>query len=173
MNRGAAETFDGRYTPPMSDFPPCGLYRTTQPIAEIPAGRLVYFHNHGNPGPGLYLPKSWRLNGAKFNEQGTTLTDPAEANGLSPLAAEGFYRVKEDFTCCEKNCTKFEKGLMVQLGYDGEAKSIVFVPQWTAAGFAIPETGSVIDQGRVSKLELLKVSTPVAEHTHAGREDLQ
>ena len=27
----------------MSAHPPCGLYRTTKALAELPAGRLVYF----------------------------------------------------------------------------------------------------------------------------------
>ena len=40
-------------------LPPCGLYRTTGPVGSIPEGRLIYFHNHGEPGPGLYLPASW------------------------------------------------------------------------------------------------------------------
>ena len=42
-----------------TELPPCGLYRTVKPIGSIEAGRLVYFHNHGDPGPGLYFPESW------------------------------------------------------------------------------------------------------------------
>ena len=39
----------------------CGLYRTSEPIEDaIEAGVLVYYHNHGDPGPGVYLPRAWR-----------------------------------------------------------------------------------------------------------------
>ena len=35
----------------MSSLPPCGLYRTRRALGtSIPEGRLVYFHNHGDPG---------------------------------------------------------------------------------------------------------------------------
>ena len=33
-----------------TNLPPCGLYRTTKPVGDVPAGALVYFHNHGTPG---------------------------------------------------------------------------------------------------------------------------
>ncbi len=46
----------------MSELPPCGIYVTTAALGGIPEGRLVYFHNHGDPGPGLYLPARWKGN---------------------------------------------------------------------------------------------------------------
>ena len=51
-------------------LPPCGLYATRATIGSIPPGRLVYFHNHGNPGPGIYLPASWKGNRARFEARG-------------------------------------------------------------------------------------------------------
>ena len=78
-------------------FPPCGLYKTTEPVGEVPANRLVYFHNHGNPGPGIYLPHAWKGNRARFHEHGTPLPSPELGRALKPLAAEGFYRVAEAF----------------------------------------------------------------------------
>jgi hypothetical protein len=36
-------------------LPPCGLYRTTLTLDHVPAGRLVFFHNHGIRGR-IYLP---------------------------------------------------------------------------------------------------------------------
>jgi hypothetical protein len=51
---------------PPALLPPCGVYRTKTAVAGIEAGRLVYFHNHGDPGPGLYPPESWAQNRAKF-----------------------------------------------------------------------------------------------------------
>ena len=102
----------------------------------MPAGRLVYFHNHGAPGPGIYLPERWRNNRAVFAPRGSTLADPGDAALLQPLLAEGLYRVLEPFTCCEKRCRTYARELLVQLGYDGEANPIVFVPEWTDDVFA-------------------------------------
>lgn len=146
-------------------LPPCGLYKTSVDIAGIPAGRLVYFHNHGTPGPGIYLPQSWTTNRAAFSPQGTTLPDVALAATLVPLAAEGLYRVEETFTCCEKNCMTYEPGLLVQLGYNGGAEPLLFLPVWTSAGLAFPEVGQRIDTNRVEKLTLLRV---VEEPTTTG-----
>lgn len=139
-------------------LPKCGLYRTTADIESVPAGRLVYFHNHGDPGPGIYLPESWNLNRAKFSKQGTTLTDESLADHLEPLAEEGLYRVVESFTCCDKNCRTYDVGLLTQLGYDGEAHPLLFVPEWTTAGLGFPHIGQPIDPARISRLEPLKVA---------------
>lgn len=139
-------------------LPPCGLYRTTQPIAGIPAGRLVYFHNHGDPGAGLYLPESWTLNRAKWSTRGNTLPDDAAAQHLAPLPAEGLYVVKEGFFCCEKQCVRYEANQLVQLGYDGAATPILFVPEFSAQGLGFPERGNVLSASALSKLVLLRVA---------------
>lgn len=146
----------------MSELPPCGLYRTTAAVGEVPSGRLVMFHNHGEPGPGVYLPVSWRANRAQFAEQGTTLPDPAAAASLEPLPSEGLYRVTAELTCCEKRCRVFEPELLVQLGYDAEATPILFVPEWVEGAIAIPERGTRIAGADLSKLARLSVaeSTP-------------
>lgn len=137
--------------------PSCGLYRTTIQIGPVQAGRLVYFHNHGNPGPGIYLPTSWRANRAVFAREGTVLDDPGLADTLEPLSAEGFYRVNEAFTCCPKNCRTYVPGLLVQLGYDGAAAPILFVPQWDEDGLAIPTQGHRLTEAQIARLEPLKV----------------
>lgn len=139
-------------------LPSCGLYRTTREVAGVPAGLLVYFHNHGDPGPGLYLPESWALNRAHFSARGHTLGSEADADALAPLPAEGFYRVRESFFCCVKQCRRFDPELFVQLGYDASATPILFVPEWTSTGFAIPSTGGPIDTARLAHLAPLKVS---------------
>jgi hypothetical protein len=141
-----------------AELPPCGLYRTTREIAGIAAGRLVFFHNHGDPGPGLYLPERWKGNRAQFAQKGTTLPDPSDANALEALEPEGFYQVIEPFHCCDKKCRRFEEGLFVQLGYNGSATPIVFVPEFVEGSLALPERGTVVDRDRVSKLRRLKVA---------------
>ena len=151
-------------------LPPCGLYRTTRELAGIAADRLVYFHDHGDPGPGLYLPQRWQLNRAQFADTGHTL-GPGEdaAAGLEALPAEGLYRVREAFFCCARRCKQFEPELLVQLGYDGEARALLFVPEWTPQGLAIPEQGTAIDAARMGLLAPLRVahSAPPTDHpTH-------
>src|SRR5206468_1595524 len=81
----------------VSKLPPCGLYRTTMQIGGIEAGRLVYFHDHGNPGPGLYLPDSWKSNRAHFSSDGMTAPTDLDPRALQALPAEGFYRVTAAF----------------------------------------------------------------------------
>ena len=143
----------------MSSLPPCGLYRTRRALGTtIAEGRLVYFHNHGDPGPGVYLPSGWSVNRARWHAQGTPIPDPRWAEHLEPLPAEGLYRVREGFTCCEKRCRTFEEELLVQLGYNGMAEPILFVPEWTAEGLRFPTTGSVVDRDKLQQLVPLKVA---------------
>ncbi|NLE49138.1 MAG: hypothetical protein GX614_12115 [Sandaracinaceae bacterium] len=139
-------------------LPPCGIYRTTSEVAGVPAGRLVYFHNHGNPGPGIYLPTGWRANRAEFAERGRTLRSFDELQFLESLPREGFYRVRERFFCCDRQCMSFDEDLLVQLGYNGAAEPIVFTPEWLPEGLALPEQGMKIERDRLSKLGFLKVA---------------
>lgn len=150
----------------MSELPPCGIYVTRAAIGSVPAGRLVYFHNHGEPGPGVYLPSSWKNNRARFEARGHLLPDPAAAEQLDPLPAEGFYRVLEPFHCCDKQCKRFDPDLLVQLGYDGAGRAILFQPEIVAGQLAIPSTGTRVDRDRLAHLARLRVpavDTPLHE----------
>ena len=150
----------------MSELPPCGLYRTRRALGDIEAGRLVYFHNHGDPGPGVYLPRGWKANRAQWRQNGVPLPDEGWALHLEPLAPEGLYRVREAFTCCAKSCRTYEPDLLVQLGYNAAAEPILFVPEWTEAGLALPEQGTPIDADRIARLAPLKVAAPAAPQAH-------
>jgi hypothetical protein len=138
-------------------LPPCGLYRTVGPIGQVPAGRLVYFHNHGNPGPGVYLPARWTANRAHFGDQGVSLPDPGAVRHLVPLSPEGFYRVVAPFFCCEKRCRRFEPSMLVQLGYNAEATPILFVPEIVDGLFTLPERGLKVEPPAMAALERLEV----------------
>ncbi|HEY2735506.1 MAG TPA: hypothetical protein VGI70_16030 [Polyangiales bacterium] len=138
-------------------LPPCGLYRTSAALGSIPAGRLVYFHNHGDPGPGLYLPSGWKHNRVELQARGQTLSDPAWLHELEPLPPEGLYRVTEAFHCCERKCRAFEPELLVELGYNAEGKAILFQPELVSGMLAIPTTGIAIDHAKLAHLKQLKV----------------
>ena len=110
------------------DERPCGLYRTTVPTLDgIQADRLVYYHNHGDPGPGVYYPERWVNNRAVFSEQGHTIPSLDYAMSLDPLPKEGFYKVEARFHCCEKKCREFRFGELVQLGVGVEGELVVGV----------------------------------------------
>jgi len=142
----------------MLSHPPCGLYRTTRALEALPAGRLVFFHNHGDPGPGIYLPRAWNLNRAEWHAKGTTVSDPAWSSTLEALPEEGLYSVQSSFFCCEQSCVRFEEGQLVQLGYDGEAQPILFMPEWSARGLGFPARGTRLDRDRLGHIKLLKVA---------------
>ncbi|MBX3269137.1 MAG: hypothetical protein KF729_02680 [Sandaracinaceae bacterium] len=156
----------------MDALPPCGIYVTTAPIGGIPAGRFVYFHNHGDPGPGIYLPSTWRGNRARFEARGHLLGSPADAASLAALPREGLYRVAEVFHCCDRQCRRFEPDSLVQLGYDAAAEAILFTPEWVDGRLAIPERGTRIERDRIGSLRYLHVAvadTPVHDD---GAEDV-
>lgn len=138
-------------------LPPCGLYRTIGKIGHVEAGRLVYFHNHGEPGPGVYLPTEWKHNRAVFDRQGHTIDDPGLVRYLQPLPREGFYRVVDSFHCCEKQCQRFETDALLQLGYNSNAEPILFVPELVDAMLAIPAKGWKTSLEALSHLKQLAV----------------
>jgi len=138
-------------------LPPCGMYRTSGTIGSVEGGRLVYFHNHGDPGPGIYLPKEWKYNRAQFDEKGQTLEDPGLVRFLQPLPPEGFYRVLESFHCCEKQCRLFGEDALIQLGYNAQAEPILFVPELVDAMFAIPAKGWKTSLESIGHMQQLQV----------------
>jgi len=139
-------------------LPPCGLYRTRASIGSIPSGRLVFFHNHGDPGPGLYLPSGWKRNRVELQARGQTLDDPELLRHLEPLPPEGLYRVVDAFFCCDQKCRQFDAEALLELGYNGEGKAIVFVPELVDGMLAIPTSGTAIEHEFLPKLKQLKVA---------------
>jgi len=149
-------------------LPACGLYKTLRPIGAVPEGRLVYFHNHGNPGPGVYLPAGWKQNRAHFQAGGTTLPDASDTSALEALAPESLYAVREPFHCCAKQCVAYAPDMLVQLGYQATAQALLFVPRWVDGSFTLPEQGNAVDTAVLAKLQRLDVPDERAE-AHAAQ----
>lgn len=128
------------------------------PIGDAEAGRLVYFHNHGNPGAGLYFPDKWDHNRAQFSPNGMTVPQPLDPAALKPLPAEGYYRVTKAFYCCEKECMRFEPEAFLQLGYNGAGKPLLFVPELAFGQISVPDRGTFIDD--VALVNLVALAIP-------------
>ena len=70
---------------PKNLLPDCGLYRTTKPLPEhekdVPAGTLVYFHNHSDSGlpvviaPDHNIHNRWHFHGAGIPFRGLSWAD--------------------------------------------------------------------------------------------------
>lgn len=138
-------------------LPPCGLYRTVTAVAGVPAETLVYFHNHGDPGPGIYVPERWTHNRAHFSPRGYTVPADFDGAALKALPREGFYRVAATFFCCAKKCVSFAPDAMVQLGYNGAGKALLFQPEYAGGSITVPQTGTIIDDAALANLVLLGV----------------
>jgi hypothetical protein len=139
-------------------LPDCGLYRTVKAVGDVPAGRLVYFHNHGNPGAGVYLPERWNTNRAQFAAGGHTVPKDFDGSELQLLPPEGFYRVTKPFHCCEKQCVKFEVPAFVQLGYNGSGRALMFIPELMQGAIDVPEKGTFVDDTVFTSIDLVAVS---------------
>src|SRR5690242_10698146 len=112
-------------------LPDCGLYRTTKALPgheeRIPAGSLVYFHNHGEnngPLPTVIPPdhnvhNRWHFHGPPIEFRGLSW-----AESLERVNPEGFYTLRKDLTF---DGGKWPKGSLVQLGYTKNADPILFI----------------------------------------------
>ena len=146
-----------------AELPPCGLYRTVKPFGNVESGRLVYFHNHGNPGAGVYFPEKWHSNRAEFSPNGVPVPEDFDPRSLRALPAEGFYRVAKAFFCCEKKCVQFEPEAFVQLGYNGAGRALLFVPELGGGSITVPERGTMIDDPVLVHLVHLKFPDKTSE----------
>jgi hypothetical protein len=114
-----------------SILPACGLYRTTKPLAgheeKIPAGLLVYFHNHSDSGMPQVLPPDhnvhnrWHFHGPAVEFRGLSWAD-----SLVKMPNEGFYTLRRELSF---EGGSWPKGALVQLGYTRNADPILFIAQ--------------------------------------------
>jgi hypothetical protein len=112
-------------------LPDCGLYRTTKPLpeheGEIPAGLLVYFHNHSDSGlPVVVAPEHNVHNRWHFHGAGIPFRGMSWADSLTKLLAEGFYVLRRTVPF---DGGEWPKGGLVQLGYTRQGSPILFLAQ--------------------------------------------
>ena len=145
---------------PKSVLPPCGLYRTSKPLAgheeQFPAGLLVYFHNHSDSGlPQVLAPDHNVLNRWHFHGPGVEFRGLSWADSLVKVPVEGFYVLKRELAF---DGGTWPKGALVQLGYTRTADPILFIAQlrgkldendlwFSDRGVGVPrEQMSILDQ---------------------------
>lgn len=127
----------------------------------MPAERLVYFHNHSEKGPPIVLlPASNTHNVWSFHDKGHLAEAPEFLGGLERLKPEGLYRLREHFHPDEARVVP--KGALVQLGYNRDAKPILFFPRPVEGENAIsfPSKGMGIPPRVYALLEPLDLRGP-------------
>lgn len=155
-------------------LPDCGLYRTTQALPahedDVPAGILVYFHNHSDSGlPQIVLPDHNVHNRWHFHGPGVTFRSLAWAASLGKLPPQGFYFLKDEILFDGGSWPKFT---LTQLGYTRRAEPILFIaqeqhdPKENSLYFS--EKGVKIDLELLSLLEPLVVYRDPSADPHAS-----
>ena len=118
---------------PKNRVPDCGLYRTPKAYPgqedRIPAGCLVYFHNHSDSGPlpSVLAPdhnihNRWHFHGPAI-ETSAARAGSSSSRRCRPRAST---RCASELTFDEGR-GKWPKGSIVQLGYTRTADPILFV----------------------------------------------
>jgi hypothetical protein len=116
---------------PKNRLPDCGLYRAPKALPghedRIPAGTLVYFHNHSGSGPlpSVLAPdhnvhNRWHFHGPAIE----SIRSPSWVESLERMTPEGFYSLRRELTF---DGGKWPKGSLVQLGYTRSADPILFI----------------------------------------------
>lgn len=114
-------------------LPECGLYRAAKALPghedRVPAGTLVYFHNHPDSLPSVLPPdhnvhNRWHFHGPAIEFRGFSW-----AESLQKVPEEGFYTLKKDVALDPTATNMWRKGTLVQLGYTRQADPILFIAQ--------------------------------------------
>jgi len=111
------------------NLPEPGLYRTTQPYPgkedQIPAGVLVYVGVNKDGVTFVVRPGQNRRNRWFWGEPTLPLRSTTWGQTLKSLPGEGWYTLPQELNLGEGGV--WRKNAIVQLGYNGEGKGILFV----------------------------------------------
>jgi len=127
-----------------SQLPNCGLYQTGAALPGneegVPAGILVYFHNHSDQGPAMVLtPHDNEHNRWRFHERGWSVEEPDFIEAMVPLKPEGLYVNSEHIHISREEI--IPERMLIQLGYNRGGDSILFVGRFEANTIAFPSQG--------------------------------
>ncbi len=113
----------------MIKLPQPGLYRTTKAYPgmeeQFPANALVYVGQKPEGATFVVRPGANRRNRWFWGEPTTILRSVSWGDSLKPLRAQGFYTLPDDIDLGGGG--RWIKGAVVQLGYNGEGRAILFV----------------------------------------------
>ena len=140
------------------DLPENGLYRTTTAMPgqedAFPAGVLVYVGEKSGQ-KFVVRPGQNRNNRWFWGEPTTTLRSPTWSRTLKKLRAEGFYTLPQQIEF--EGGGRWLKNAIVQLGYNGEGKGIIFVGEQRDASndnaLYFSDKGMIIDDATLERLE--------------------
>jgi hypothetical protein len=111
----------------------CGLYRATKALPgneeKVPAGTLVYFHNHSSsngPLPSVIPPDHCVHNRWHFHQETAieNIRSPSWVESLEPMPLQSFYTLRRELPF---DGGSWPKGSIVQLGYTRSADPILFI----------------------------------------------
>ena len=155
-------------------LPDCGLYRTTKALpgheGDVPAGVLVYFHNHSDSGLPVVVPPDHNIhNRWHFHGAGIAFRGLSWADSLTKLPGEGFYMLRKALSF---DGGQWPPSALVQLGYTKTGDPILFIAQVRAQlqenDLFFSERGLSATRDQLALLEPLQVFTePTPEGGHA------
>jgi hypothetical protein len=117
----------------------CGLYRAAKALPgheeKVPAGTLVYFHNHSSnngPLPSVIPPDHNVHNRWHFHAEGAieNIRSPSWVESLEKMPDQAFYTLRKELPL--DGGATWPKGAIVQLGYTRGADPILFIAQQRA-----------------------------------------
>ncbi|MBN4059177.1 hypothetical protein JYT22_00830 [Endomicrobium sp. AH-315-J14] len=143
----------------MIEMPEPGLYRTTKAYpgkeSDIPAGVLVYVGAATNGGlPFIVRPGANRKNRWFFAEPTIPFRAVSFAENLVRLPPEGFYSLPQEIVF--DGGGKWLANAVVQLGYNGEGRGILFIAETHEGNddnvLYFSDQGRVIEDSLLNKL---------------------
>lgn len=142
----------------MIDTPDSGLYRTTKAYPgredEIPSGVLVYVGKKDGGLPFVVRPGNNRQNRWYWGEPTVALRALSWAETLKRLPPEGYYTLPEEITF--EGGGRWLKHAIVQLGYNGEGRGIIFIAEQREGSelnaLHFSDRGRSVDDGLLARL---------------------
>ncbi len=156
---------------PKNQVRDCGLYRTPRALPgheeRVPAGSIIYFHNHSEGQPALpsvippdhNIHNRWHFHGPAIE----SLRAPSWVEALEKVPTEGFYTLRRELTF---EGGSWPKGAIVQLGYTKQADPILFIARVRAS---LAENDLFFaDKGVGIKRDQLSILEPAVVYSEPG-----